>query len=110
MDHAYRYVVEGRTVALLVLDVRDERADRHVEITWLTSHPAVAHAATMMVEKAVNVSESLGLGGVVRVTSLDYVSDRFYAAMHFERIESGFRLVPASSSAWTRRDGVWRLA
>jgi hypothetical protein len=105
LDHAYIYKSHGMTAALLVLSVTGEG----VEIAWLASHPAVTGAGTMMVEKAVNVSESLNFGGSVQLTSLSHASSEFYRSLHFDFQNAAMKLTPSEKPLWSKNQGVWRF-
>jgi hypothetical protein len=110
LDQAYLYNCNGVTAAIMILGVREDLSDRFVEIVWLASHPGVAGVGTMMVEKAVSVSESLRFGGVVQLTSFSDAATDFYMHLDFRADETGLKLVPRRSSLWKNKDGVWRFA
>jgi hypothetical protein len=103
----FSYDLNGRPVAMMALD---HRGGGTTIIDHLATHPAVANAGELMIEKAVNESESNGNHGKLKLISLNRKSDSFYYHMGFEKLGKGqMFLDPRSDDYWILEDGVWRV-
>jgi hypothetical protein len=80
----------------------------------LSSHPGSSGAGEIVIEKAVNVSEECGKGGLVKLYAVEGAVgfyESFYEKLGFESIdENQMKLRPRAENGWVRlSDGKWRL-
>ena len=102
---AYAYRLGDEPVGLMDL----VEGDDHSEINWLATHPGASGAGQALVERAVDVSDARGHGGIVRTYSMSDASTGFYRSMGFRERGGNLRLDPGGSGNWTRNNGAWSL-
>jgi GNAT superfamily N-acetyltransferase len=105
--HIYACFAESVPVGLISIEKRPGVA----EIKQIVSHPGAAGADEIMLEKAVNKSESFGSNGRLYLQALRTAMP-FYESAGFELVEPGkysMVLDPRSSALWQQTDGSWHL-
>jgi hypothetical protein len=104
LDDAYVYNAGSVPAAIAIF----QRQSDHLELAWLTTHPGVAGAGKMMIEKGVNISENAGYGGKIKLTPLNDDAAGFYKSVGFISDGTDLALEPRKSNYWTL-SGEWRL-
>jgi hypothetical protein len=107
--YSYAYKVGSKPVALGLFKDFSES----LEIVYLVTHPGASGIGLLMVEKAVNVSNDLGLEGKVGLTTYSAASTEFYTSVGFagpEGPNGRMRLDPTHSPHWDMSEGTWYLA
>lgn len=108
----YAYFYSGKPVAMMAID-KDETAKKSaLYIDSLVSHPGARNGGDILIEFAANLSEAMGLGGQIKLTSVrDAVW--FYESVGFEAGAGGgwvpCALDPETSDLWEQHDGRWYL-
>jgi hypothetical protein len=83
-----------------------------IEIRLLVSHPGVAGAGEILLEKAVNESDQQGHNGAIYLSAM-MSAVPFYQSAGLTLVEPGSTsmvLLPSISDKWLRVGGRWRLA
>ncbi|MET1027528.1 MAG: hypothetical protein ABWY00_10190 [Dongiaceae bacterium] len=119
-EYIYACMIGHRAVGLLALTHHPDM----LEIRSLVSHPGVAGAGEILMEKSVNRSESLGLSGAI-YSNAEHSAVPFYQGAGLalvdpdqytvtldplaEPIQYPMTLDPRQSNAWTQIEGSWHL-
>jgi hypothetical protein len=106
----FSYDLGGDSAALMTL----RHGPGATLISELATHPGTLGAGKIMVEKAVNESQTAGNDGKVHLASLNKASTEFYGSLGFKQLKplksKNMELNPSDSHLWSQgNDGKWSL-
>lgn len=104
----YAYVVSGKPVGLMEIS-RLGDSDLDPKIEFLAGHPLARNAGDILIEFAVNLSESSEQGGAIDFEPIDGAK-AFYKGIGFVEGMMVWSLYPAKAARWSKSGGRWTLA
>ena len=113
-DRNFKISMDGATVGLMTISIdmknnESMQEDDKKYVLWvdqIVTMPNTNGNGTALIAKAINSSEDIGCGGVVRV--VDRSSSDFYGYLGFRQIKLHlFELDPTESNSWTKINGEW---
>lgn len=108
----YAYFYSGKPVALMAVDLEETAKYSKLYIDSLVSHPGARNGGDILIEYAANLSEAMGHGGKVKLTSLHHAIGFYQSVGFIAHGDAGLvpcELDPATSDLWENRDGRWHL-